>query len=243
MTVDLAQVLTMIERHDATGLTALIVFIGLFVWKRYAIDIWDRLPKWVQFAMPFVVVGGTAFAEYLDDNPKGTVLAALLAGIIAATSLIGTYHGLKRAPVTRKLLECKRTPKPAPVDDEDTSPGGPPPPSDTPPSGGVTTATIVLCGLLAAGCAPVKDASDMIAGICEGYLAATPEVQTEANRKAVSPLVIAEAICLLNDAGRYIWQLFSQPAADGTRGATPAPQLEAAKARALTVARARGLLP
>jgi hypothetical protein len=97
--------------------------------------------------------------------------------------------------------------------------------------------------LLMAGCAQIKSASDYIQGVCEGTMSQTPEVQAEAQRKAVNPLVIAEAICLANDAGRAIWELFSVEAPDGRMTAAPEPQIERAKSRALEVARARGILP
>lgn len=100
----------------------------------------------------------------------------------------------------------------------------------------------MLAALPLISCQQVKDASDFVKGVCEGYMSATPEVQAEAQRKAVNPFVIAEAICLANDAGRAIWELFQVQAPDGRMTAAPQPQLEAAKSRALVVAREQGII-
>lgn len=218
------------QRHDQTGYTALAVFVGLAIWKRYALDIWDRLPGWVQFGIPFVVVGGTQFAETLAKDRAATLVVALFSALGAALGLVGTYHGAKRAPLVGRLLR-----RPVPPAERETDPPEVDPPAST------TTAAIVLV-LLLGGCAPAKSASDAVAYVCQGYLAAAPEVQAQAKREGVSPLVVAEAICLLNDAGRFVWELFSVEGPDGKRTATPAGDLDRARARALVVAREQGAI-
>jgi hypothetical protein len=107
-----------------------------------------------------------------------------------------------------------------------------------------SSAGLIVLGLLLSGCGIVKSASDEVASICEGYLAAQPDVQEQAQRKGVSPLVIAEAICMANDAGRAIWELFQvqQPEPGVMMSVQPDEQLERAKDHALTVARKRGLI-
>jgi hypothetical protein len=94
------------------------------------------------------------------------------------------------------------------------------------------------------GCGIVKSASDEVASICEGYLAAQPKVQAQAAKEGVSPLVIAQAICLANDAGRAIWELFQvrEPEPGVMMAQSPEEQLERAKDQALAVAVRQGIL-
>jgi hypothetical protein len=102
----------------------------------------------------------------------------------------------------------------------------------------------IVLAVLMSGCGIVRSASDEVANVCEGYLAAQPEVQAKAQAKGVSPLVIAQAICLANDAGRAIWELFQvqQPEPGIMQAVRPAEQLERAKDHALAVAKQKGIL-
>jgi hypothetical protein len=94
------------------------------------------------------------------------------------------------------------------------------------------------------GCGIVRSASDEVASVCEGYLAAQPQVQAQAARERVSPLDIARAICLANDAGRAIWELFQvqEPGPGVMLPVRPEEQLERARDQALAVAVRRGIL-
>ena len=107
-----------------------------------------------------------------------------------------------------------------------------------------SSAGLLVLALLLSGCGIVKSASDEVANICEGYLAAQPEVQEKAQAKGVSPLVIAQAICLANDAGRAIWELFQvrEPEPGVMQAVSPEEQLERAKDQALAVAHKQGIL-
>jgi hypothetical protein len=94
------------------------------------------------------------------------------------------------------------------------------------------------------GCGIVRSASDEVASVCEGYLAAQPQVQAQAAKERVSPLDIARAICLANDAGRAIWELFQvqEPGPGVMLPMSPEEQLERARDQALDVAVRRGIL-
>ena len=173
-----------------------------------------KLPSWAQ---PFVPILCAGIPVVLDQYQAIGAGPALLAGLLAGLEAIGVYHAVGKA---------RRSAKPEPSTLRSSS------------------ALVVLLALALPGCGILKSASDEVASICEGYLAAQPEVQAEARAKSVSPLVIAEAICMANDAGRAIWELFqvrqSEPGV--MMAISPDQQLENAKDHALVMARKMGLI-
>jgi hypothetical protein len=187
-----------------------------------------RLPSRLQPFVPILLAG---IPVVLDQYQTIGVGPALLAGLLAGLEAIGVYHAAGKLRGKASPKEPQVAARPA----DDLSP--------------TTKRSVGLCVFLALltqpGCGILRSASDEVASICEGYLAAQPDVQVEAQRKGVSPLVIAEAICMANDAGRAIWELFEvqQPEPGVMQAVRPEEQLERARDQALSVARRKGLLP
>lgn len=197
----------------------------LFEWLPSWFDI-GTWPRWAQPIPPFlggalaVLVGPLRAGEPMTETLLTTAIGA---GFAAIGIYVGPRKLLVRPGARDGRKAVPKVPK-APRRLERTLPGA------------------MLLTLMLAGCQQVQDASDYVARVCDGYLAAQPEVQAEAKRRGVSPLEVATAICLLNDAGRFIWELFEPAGADGQRMAVSAGGLESAKSRALAVARAKGEL-